>query len=109
MPIAAENHTLAAVVILLTIPPLSFRIMPAPRKPMPVTIPAAIEPGVFGSIVLEIKVNIAAPPITKDCVLMPPGLPLDSLSMPMKNPANSASAMSRTKVYSWDEKDIMIN
>ena len=45
MPIAAENHTLAAVVILLTIPPLSFRIMPAPRKPMPVTIPAAIAPG----------------------------------------------------------------
>ena len=109
MPIAAENQTLAAVVIFPTMSPFFFSIIPAPRNPMPVTIPAAIAPGVFGSIVLEMKVNIAAPPITKDCVLMPPGLPLDSLSMPMKNPANSASAMSRTKVYSWDEKDIMIN
>ena len=45
MPIAAENHTLAAVVIFPTISPFFFNIIPAPRNPIPVTIPAAIAPG----------------------------------------------------------------
>ena len=40
MPMAAENQMLAAVVRFVMLPVLSFRIIPAPRKPMPVTIAA---------------------------------------------------------------------
>ena len=47
----------------------------------------------FGSAAIEMNVNSAAPPITKQCVLIPAGLWRDSRSIPMKNPQTSESPM----------------
>lgn len=44
MPTAAVIQTVAAVVMPLTMPP-DWRMAPAPRKPTPVTIWAAMRPG----------------------------------------------------------------
>ncbi len=44
-PIPATTHIVAAVVSPSTIPPSRCMIAPAPRKPIPATIPAAIRLG----------------------------------------------------------------
>jgi hypothetical protein len=48
----------------------------------------------LGSTTEERNVNIAVPPMTRQCVLIPAGLPLDSLSAPIAKPAASAMPMS---------------
>ena len=91
MPIAAANQMAAAVVRFVIFFSISlFRMIPAPRKPIPEIICAAILDEELGSTIEERNVNIAAPPITRQCVLIPAGLPLDSLSAPMTKPAASA-------------------
>jgi hypothetical protein len=80
MPIAAAYQIAAAVVrFVILFSDSLFRMMPAPRKPMPVTTCAAILGVELGSIRAERNVKIAAPPITRQCVLIPAGFPLDSL------------------------------
>ena len=69
-------------------------MIPAPRKPIPEIIWAEILDVEFGSTNEDKNVKIAAPPITKQCVLIPAGFPLDSLSTPMAKPAASAIPMS---------------
>jgi hypothetical protein len=71
-----------------------LRMIPAPRKPIPEIICAEILDVEFGSTNEDKNVKIAAPPITKQCVLIPAGFPLDSLSAPMAKPAASAIPMS---------------
>lgn len=88
IPTDAENHTEAAVVRFFTNPPSPLRIIPAPIKPTPETICAAILAGEFGSTLVERKVNMAAPPMTNELVLIPAGLFLDSRSAPIMNPAS---------------------
>ena len=66
IPIAAENHMLAAVVklvILCSVYP--FKITPAPRNPTPATISAAILDVKLGSTIEDKYVKIMEPPITK--------------------------------------------
>ena len=92
---AAEYQTLAAVVkfvIFLSTSP--FKIIPAPKKPTPPTTCAAIREVELGSTAADRYVNSIAPPITKEFVLIPAGLPLDSLSTPITNPAARAKIMS---------------
>jgi hypothetical protein len=69
-------------------------MIPAPRKPIPEIICAEILDVEFGSTNEDKNVKIAAPPITRQCVLIPAGFPLDSLSAPIANPAASAMPMS---------------
>ena len=57
-----------------------FSITPAPRKPMPETICAAILEVEFGSICDDKNVKIIEPPITSAWLLIPAGLPFDSFS-----------------------------
>src|SRR3989338_1402264 len=105
MPMAAENQMLAAVVRFVMLPVLSFRIIPAPRKPMPVTICAATLAGSFGSIMSDIIVKSIAPAMTKVCVLIPAFFPRDSRSMPTRKPAPRLSNNLKTNspsVYSID-------
>ena len=73
-------------------PPL--RIIPAPKNHIPLITCAAIREVELGSTAAERYVNSIAPPITKEFVLMPAGLPLDSLSAPITNPAARAMIMS---------------
>lgn len=63
-----------------------LRIIPAPKKPTPETIWAAILAGEFGSACWDIKVKSMAEPMTKELVLIPAGLPRSSRSVPMRNP-----------------------
>jgi hypothetical protein len=66
VPSEAENHMDAAVVKLVILSFASlFRIIPAPRKPTPVTIPAAILDVECGSTWADIYEKIIEPPITK--------------------------------------------
>ena len=78
--------------IFLSISPL--RIIPAPKNPIPLTTCAAIREVELGSTAAERYVNNIEPPITKEFVLIPAGLPLDSLSAPITNPAARAIIMS---------------
>ena len=91
---AAEYQTLTAVVkfdffIYLLWEPFQrlkilCRLLPAP----------AIREVELGSIAAERYVNNIELPITKEFVLIPAGLPLDSLSAPITNPAARAMIMS---------------
>ena len=77
----AANQIAAAVVrFVILFSDSLFKIMPAPRKPIPEIICAAILDDEFGSTIEDRNVKIAAPPITRQCVLIPAGLFLDSLS-----------------------------
>lgn len=90
IPIDQENHTLAAVVRLVTLLSSSlFRMSPAPRNPIPVTILAAILDVEVGSTRPDIYEKIIEPPMTRHRVLIPAGLPLDSLSRPITKPARN--------------------
>jgi hypothetical protein len=65
IPIEQENHTLAAVVRLVTLLSSSlFRMSPAPRNPIPVTILAAILDVEVGSTRPDYE-NIIEPPMTR--------------------------------------------
>ena len=100
MPIEAANHMLAAVVRFFIFSLLPFRIIPAPKKPMPLTTCAAIRAGELGSIWTESAVNIIEPPMTKECVLMPAGLPRNSRSMPIIIPADNEAKSFQTNAIS---------
>ena len=67
-----------------------LRIIPAPKNPIPLRTCTTIREVELGSTTAERYVNSIAPPITREFVLMPAGLPLDSLSTPITNPAASA-------------------
>jgi hydrogenase maturation factor len=69
-------------------------MIPAPRKPIPEIICAAILEVEFGSTKEDRNVKIMAPPITRQWVLIPAGFPLDSLSAPIAKPEASAMPMS---------------
>jgi hypothetical protein len=75
--------------------------MPAPRNPIPVTSWAAILDVELGSIWADKYVNIIEPAITKQCVLIPAALPLDSLSAPIRNPASNERPMPIRKSSSY--------
>src|SRR3989338_7211555 len=83
-------------------------MLPAARKPMPVTTPAAIletsaEEPKFSATEREIIVNMAAPMQMRMCVLKPAGLECISLSTPISPPSTalmtslSMKSHSRTK------------
>ena len=86
MPNAAENQMLAAVVRFLIWSFPNFRIIPAPKNPIPVTICAVILAGDVGSAIGDKKVKNIAPPITKMWVLIPAIFLLASLSAPIIKP-----------------------
>lgn len=74
IPNAATTHIEAAVVNPDTVS-LDLKIVPAPKKPMPVTIPAMIlEGSEFTYTSVLIIVNKAAPMDTSISVLIPAGL-----------------------------------
>jgi hypothetical protein len=98
MPIAAAYHIAAAVVRLVIFLSISlFKIMPAHKNPMHDTTCAAIREVEFGSTKEDRNVKIIAPPITRQWVLIPAGLFLDSLSAPIANPAPSTIPISIKK------------
>src|SRR5215213_7481200 len=98
MPIAAAYHIAAAVVRLVIFLSTSlFKIMPAPKNPIPDTTCAAILEEEFASTKEDRNVKIIAPPITRQCVLIPAGLFFDSLSAPIANPAPSTIPISIKK------------
>ena len=83
IPIAASHHRVAAVVKPLTLEP-SFNMAPAPKKPMPVTTPAAI---LVISLFIVRKENDTKrndPRQTKIVVLRPIYLLRYCLSIPIK-------------------------
>lgn len=86
IPIAAPNHTVAAVVKFRTVGPL-WNIIPAPKNPIPVTICAAILDGAATSVFSDKNVNSIDPHITNAIVLIPASFPLASLSNPISIPA----------------------
>ncbi|GBD14110.1 hypothetical protein HRbin24_02161 [bacterium HR24] len=69
VPMAAATHMVAAVVIPRTESP-SRKMTPAPRKPMPVTMPAATR---SAPRKLEMLVKRAAPQATRARVRVPTG------------------------------------
>src|SRR5690606_12037350 len=102
IPSAAAYQMAAAVVrFVILLSDSLFSMIPAPIKPTPVTICAAILDDEFGSTSEERNVKIADPPITRQCVLMPAGLPRDSLSAPMAKPATRAIPMPTRSLSSY--------
>src|SRR5467141_1159772 len=98
MPIAASTKTVAAVVN-PTMPPLSRRVAPAPRKPMPCTMFEAMRvlpasPKACATSPERI-VNNAVARHTKRLVRMPAGLRRRSRSMPMTAPSTAATVSRR--------------
>src|ERR1700674_2388393 len=92
MPNAATTQIVAAVVIPWTSPPLR-RMVPAPRKPTPVTIWAAMRVGSTRApkiVSIPIPVKRHAPTPTRAIVRIPAGWPCHSRSQP--------TAMARTRV-----------
>src|ERR1051326_4387215 len=101
MPIAAATQSVAAVVRPRTVRPWRM-IAPAPRKPMPVTICAAIRVGsarTTWSLLVrkprkpyaETIVNSAAPRHTSRCVRRPASRSRSSRSKPIAPPSTAAS------------------
>src|SRR5438128_3700536 len=102
MPIAATTHSVAAVVSPRTERPCRM-IAPAPRKPMPVTICAAMRVG-SARTTLEPDsrkaskpyaptiVKSAEPSATSRCVRSPASRSRSSRSTPIKPPSTAASA-----------------
>jgi hypothetical protein len=100
MPTAAVTQIDAAVVSpRMRFWPGFWTITPAPRKPMPVTMPCtARETSAFTeSVWLEkpIAAMVArhAPSATSPSVFMPVGLPCRARSMPMMQPIRTALSM----------------
>ncbi len=69
-PMPAEHHSVAAVFSPRTFIP-SRMMTPAPRKPIPETICAAIRPGLSGDVVMELRIKTAAPVATSALVRNP--------------------------------------
>src|SRR5581483_5449373 len=99
MPIAATSQSVAAVVRPRTERPCRM-IAPAPRKPMPVTICAAIRDGSVCGLVkpyTPTSVNSAAPTQTTRCVRRPACRSRSSRSRPIAPPRTAATkSRSRT-------------
>src|SRR5438105_7955206 len=102
MPIAATTHNVAAVVSPRTDRPWRM-IAPAPRKPMPVTICAAIRVGSARTTLCpearnawkpyaEVIVKSAEPSETRRCVRSPASRSRSSRSRPIAAPRAAASA-----------------
>lgn len=101
MPTPAAYQMLAAVVTFVTFRLLSdFRMIPAPKKPMPDTICAAIRLGSPLLSELDKKANIIDPDITSVCVLIPAGFPLSSRSAPISSPQTTATVSPSKKSHS---------
>ncbi len=98
IPTAATNQMVAAVVIPVICSPV-LRMTPAPRKPTPVTIPAATRMGSLGGLepvkscqaMIEARVKRADPVQMKMLVLSPAGFPAYSLSSPRRAPQRAAT------------------
>ncbi len=103
IPIAPANQMLAAVVRFFTLAP-SFSISPAPKKPMPETIWAAILESEAGSTVADINVKSIEPAITSIWVLMPASLPRSSRSKPIAKPTTKLRARSIRNLISFGPK-----
>src|ERR671934_1696890 len=106
IPIAATTHSVAAVVSPRTDSPWRM-IAPAPRKPIPVTICAAIRVGSARTTLdpearnawkpyAETIVKSAEPSETSRCVRRPASRSLISRSSPIAAPSAAASASRRT-------------
>src|SRR5689334_16254120 len=113
MPIAATTQSAAAVVSPLTVKPWRM-IAPAPRKPIPVTICAAIRVGSARTMFppptrksrkayAETIVNSAEPIATSMCVRKPASCSRSSRSIPTAPP--SAAAITIRSVASPQESD----
>ena len=103
IPIPAENQTLAAVVRFVTVPSLSgLEDHPGAEEPDAATTCAAMRAGLLGEPAARMNVNIAAPAMTNELVLMPAGLPRVSRSVPMTNPdgSDNPSRMKKSASYS---------
>src|SRR5690606_17923881 len=105
IPIAATTHSVAAVVKPTTLP-RAWMIVPAPRKPIPLTICAASRAGsavrkpagsAIRAIAIDSSVNSAAPTQISKLVRSPAGLPLSSRSMPTMPPSTAASTRRKRK------------
>src|SRR5258708_23135415 len=92
-PSAALTHTVAAVVSPCT-PSRLWRIVPAPRKPIPLTIWAAIRvpSAAPGASITDIIVKIAAPSAMRMLVRKPALLRRSSRSAPNSPPTAAASS-----------------
>ena len=92
MPMAAVAQIVAAVVSPDMVTPLR-RIVPAPRKPTPVTIWAAtLDWSAVSNLKAKIIVNIAEPRHTNDRVRSPAGLSALRRSYPTAQPNTAAQA-----------------
>jgi len=95
IPIAATTQIVAADVN-PWIPPRVWRIVPAPRKPTPVTICAArragsaVRVGALAAIVSDRSVMIVAPRQMRMFVRSPAGFPESSRSSPISPPSRVA-------------------
>lgn len=92
-PTAEQHQTVTAVVKPCMLSP-SLKIMPAHKKPIPVTtcpIILVTSPLPFSVTNIESKTKIAAPNETKVFVLKPADLWCHCLSNPMKSPAPKAA------------------
>ena len=90
-PMPATTQRVAALVI-PRMWPFCAIMLPAPKKPIPVTIPAAILDGSISKD-NEIIVKTVAPKLTNMWVLRPAGRCFNSLS----NPINAPRAIARNK------------
>src|SRR3954469_15373594 len=100
MPIAATSHSVAAVVSPRTERPCRM-IAPAPRKPIPVTIWAAMRVGStrtpkFAKPYAETSVNNADPTETTRCVRSPACRSRSSRSKPIAPPRSAATRSRRS-------------
>jgi hypothetical protein len=86
MPTAAAAHKAAALVRPRIVSP-SRKIMPAPGKPTPVTIPAKTFSAVAAKCSTPAAVKAAAPRLTSPNVRSPAALPRASRSYPMTQPS----------------------
>src|SRR3954451_20981539 len=113
MPIAATTHSVAAGVSPRTDSP-SRMIAPAPRKPMPVTICAAMRVGSARTTLAplvrnewnayaETIVNNADPSETSRCVRIPASRSRSSRSIPIAPPSPAATARRSTMCASFSD------
>lgn len=111
IPIPAVTHIRAAVVKPET-PYLERKIVPAPRKPIPGIICAAIREGspilkVFNDC-QERRANIQLPRLIRANVLILGSLPASSLSMPIIAPKTAAIISGRLKPLASSWKNSVI-
>jgi hypothetical protein len=101
MPMAATTHSVAAVVRPET-PPLAWMMVPAPRKPTPVTIWAEMRPGSdiappMEAMVMDMSVSSAAPTQMRRFVRSPAGFWACWRSHPMAPPRIAARVKRRAR------------